>query len=67
MSDPLLIFNGRINNPVIQEDVDRGTSTVSVQASSLFVDFDRINALGLQTMNLNKVSLQVTQDLDLVR
>ena len=44
VSDPLLIFNGRINNPVIQEDVDRGTSTVSVQASSLFVDFDRINA-----------------------
>lgn len=44
VSDPLLIFNGRINNPVIKEDVDAGTSTVSVQASSLFVDFDRINA-----------------------
>ena len=43
VSDPLLIFNGRLNNPAIKEDVDAGTSTVSVQASSLFVDFDRIN------------------------
>jgi len=44
VSDPLLIFDGRLNNPVIKEDVDNGTSTVSVQASSLFVDFERINA-----------------------
>lgn len=44
VSDPLLIFSGRLNNPVIKEDVDAGTSTVAVQASSLFVDFDRINA-----------------------
>ncbi len=43
VSDPLLIFDGRLNNPVIQEDVDAGTSTIAVQASSLFVDFDRIN------------------------
>ncbi len=43
VSDPLLIFDGRLNNPVIKEDVDAGTSTVAVQASSLFVDFDRIN------------------------
>ena len=44
VSDPLLIFSGRINNPVIQEDVESGTSTIAVQASSLFVDFDKINA-----------------------
>ena len=44
VSDPLLIFSGRINNPVIKEDVEAGTSTVAVQASSLFVDFDKINA-----------------------
>ena len=43
VSDPLLIFSGRLNNPAIKEDVDAGTSTISVQASSLFVDFDRIN------------------------
>ena len=43
VSDPLLIFDGRLNNPVIKEDVDAGTSTIAVQASSLFVDFDRIN------------------------
>ena len=43
VSDPLLIFEGRLNNPVIKEDVEAGTSTVAVQASSLFVDFDRIN------------------------
>ena len=43
VSDPLLIFDGRLNNPVIKEDVEAGTSTVAVQASSLFVDFDRIN------------------------
>jgi hypothetical protein len=44
VSDPLLIFSGRINNPVIKEDVESGTSTISVQASSLFVDFERISA-----------------------
>ena len=44
VSSPLLIFNGRINNPVIKEDVDAGTSTVSVSASSLFVDFEKISA-----------------------
>ena len=43
VSNPLLIFSGRLNNPAIKEDVDAGTSTISVQASSLFVDFDRIN------------------------
>ena len=43
VSDPLLIFDGRLNNPVIKEDVDAGTSTIAVQASSLFVDFDKIN------------------------
>ena len=43
VSDPLLIFDGRLNNPVIKEDVEAGTSTIAVQASSLFVDFDRIN------------------------
>jgi hypothetical protein len=43
VSDPLLIFEGRLNNPVIKEDVEAGTSTIAVQASSLFVDFDRIN------------------------
>ena len=43
VSDPLLIFDGRLNNPVIKEDVDAGTSTIAVQASPLFVDFDRIN------------------------
>ena len=30
VSDPLLIFSGRINNPVIKEDVEAGTSTVAV-------------------------------------
>ncbi len=44
VSDPLLIFSGRLNNPAIKEDVDAGTSTIAVQASSLFVDFDKINA-----------------------
>ena len=44
VSDPLLIFNGRLNNPTIKEDVDAGTSTLSFTASSLFVDFDKINS-----------------------
>ena len=44
VSSPLLIFNGRLNNPSIKEDVDNGTSTLSFTASSLFVDFDKINA-----------------------
>ena len=43
VSDPLLIFSGRLNNPVLKEDVDSGTSTLSLSAASLFVDFERIS------------------------
>jgi hypothetical protein len=43
VSDPLLIFSGRLNNPTIKEDADQGTSTLSFTASSLFVDFDKIS------------------------
>ena len=44
VSDPLLIFSGRLNNPTIKEDADQGTSTLSFTASSLFVDFDKISS-----------------------
>ena len=53
VSDPLLIFSGRLNNPTIKEDADQGTSTLSFTA--------------LQIMNRNKVILRVILGLDLAQ
>jgi hypothetical protein len=42
ISDPFLIFDGRIDAPVIEEDPASGTSTVAVDCSDHWVDFERI-------------------------
>jgi hypothetical protein len=42
IADPVLIFNGRINKPGITEDPGAGTCTLSVEAASQWVDFERI-------------------------
>ncbi len=39
--DPILIFEGRMDQPMISEDVDSGQSTVSVSATNAWVDFSR--------------------------
>ncbi len=42
ISNPLLIFNGRINRPGITEDPDGGSCTLAVEVASNWVDFQRI-------------------------
>jgi len=39
--DPLLIFEGRMDSPSINEDPDSGQSSVSVSATNAWVDFSR--------------------------
>jgi hypothetical protein len=39
--DPVLIFEGRMDSPAINEDPDSGESTVSVSATNAWVDFSR--------------------------
>ena len=39
--DPVLIFEGRMDTPTIQENPDAGTSSVSVTATNAWVDFSR--------------------------
>jgi len=41
VSDPFLIFEGRMDSPVIQEDPDNGACTVAVTATNQWVDFER--------------------------
>ncbi len=40
--NPIIIFDGRMDSPVIQEDVTNGRSTISVSAANQFVDFQKI-------------------------
>ncbi len=42
ITSPVLIFNGRINKPGLTEDPTAGTCTLAVEASSHWVDFQRI-------------------------
>lgn len=39
--NPVLIFEGRMDTPTIQEDPDSGKSSVSVSATNAWVDFSR--------------------------
>jgi hypothetical protein len=42
ISSPVLIFSGRINKPGLTEDPTNGTCILAVEASSHWVDFQRI-------------------------
>jgi hypothetical protein len=39
--NPVLIFEGHIDSPIINEDPDGGTSTVSISVTNAWVDFSR--------------------------
>lgn len=39
--DPVLIFEGRIDSPVIEDDPEGGTSTIGVSVTNAWVDFSR--------------------------
>lgn len=39
--DPILIFDGRVDAPSIEEDPDSGKSSVALSATSQWVDFER--------------------------
>ena len=39
--DPVLIFEGRMDQPVIEENPDHGTSVIAVSATNAWVDFQR--------------------------
>jgi len=41
VSEPVLIFSGRISGVDIKEDPDAGTSVVTMEASSVWIDFQR--------------------------
>lgn len=39
--DPVLIFEGRIDSPVINEDPEAGTSSIAVSVTNAWIDFSR--------------------------
>ncbi|MEE4292303.1 MAG: hypothetical protein V2J13_11210 [Cycloclasticus sp.] len=41
IADPVMIFDGRMNRPQIEEDPENGTSNLSVEAGNQFADFER--------------------------
>ena len=41
IADPVVIFDGRMDNPVITEDTDSGLATIGVTVSNQFVDFEK--------------------------
>ena len=41
IANPLLIFDGRMDAPIISEDPNSGTCTVAVNATNAWVDFER--------------------------
>jgi len=43
IADPVLIFEGRMDNPVIDENPEDGSCVVTVSASNAWVDFERLS------------------------
>ena len=66
LHEPLLVFKGSIDTPTITDDPFEGTSTVSIQAASAFVDFDRRNGRRTNTSeqdlyrSINSISYEDT-------
>ena len=42
IADPIIIFQGRMNNPTITENADSGMATVSVSIANQFIDFENV-------------------------
>lgn len=43
IASPVLIFEGRMDSPVIQENPDDGSCVVSISATNAWVDFERLS------------------------
>ena len=43
IGDPILVFDGRLDQPTITEDFKSGTAIIQVKASSHWTDFDKSN------------------------
>jgi hypothetical protein len=43
VSDPVLIFSGRLDSPSMEEDPASGTATITCSAADHFIDFDTTN------------------------
>ncbi len=41
VADPILIFEGRMDSPVVDEDPEKGTCTIAATATNAWVDFER--------------------------
>ena len=41
IADPVIIFDGRMDNPIITEDTDTGLASIGVTVSNQFVDFEK--------------------------
>ncbi|UXY13869.1 hypothetical protein N8I74_11100 [Chitiniphilus purpureus] len=42
LTEPLQLFDGRCDGPLIEEDPDAGSSVITISASNRFVDFERV-------------------------
>ena len=51
VSDPVIIFDGRIDNAVINEDADTGLASVAVTVSNQFADFEKVTGRFLNHQN----------------
>jgi len=51
ISNPIIIFDGRIDNAVINEDADTGLASVSASVSNQFVDFEKVTGRYLNHQN----------------
>lgn len=45
IGEPLLLFEGRINEPTVQDDPETGKFIVAIKADSIWTDFEQTNGL----------------------
>ena len=51
ISNPVTIFDGRIDNALVNEDSDSGLATASIVVSNQFIDFERVSGRFLNHQN----------------
>tara|TARA_R100000781_G_scaffold115013_1_gene88473 strand:- start:5751 stop:7529 length:1779 start_codon:yes stop_codon:yes gene_type:complete len=51
ISSPIIIFDGRIDNAVINEDADTGLASVTASVANQFVDFEKVTGRYLNHQN----------------